>query len=238
MYSTPPNAFLRALSTDTLQRLSREMVLVDLERGVEIGVEGEAIAFIYFPLDALLSASRCTLDGFAVETRLVGCEGAANVAQTMGSGRFSSHLQAQIGGQALRISTQAFRQAAATSTSFGEAIWRGVEFQLWETEQSCLCLAAHPVEARLARWLLEAEERSARRGGELGITHEFMGIMLGAQRTTVTRVLGELSRRGLVATRRGSVRVTDAEGLGEVACECRAQSVAERGRLGLQPCHA
>lgn len=238
MFPTPPNAFLRALAPDILDQLSSEFVGVHLERGAELGAQGETIAFVYFPVNALISATRSALDGFTVETGLVGCEGAVSVAQVMGSGLCGSRLQAQIGGLAIRVPAPAFRRIAHHFPAFGKTMWQSVELQMWDAEQSSLCLAAHPVEARLARWLLEAEDRSANHGRDIGITHEFLAIMLGVQRTTVTRALGVFAERGLVVNGRAVVRVQDKAGLKALACECHADAQAERLRLGLEACPA
>ena len=238
MSLSPPNAFLRALAPEVLDQLSHEFVGVHLERGAEIAFAGETVAFVYFPLDSLISATRSALDGFTVETGLIGCEGAASVAQVMGSGLYGSRLQAQIGGLAIRVPAQTFRRVAQDDAACGKTLWQAIELQMWDAEQSSLCLAAHPVEARLARWLLEAEDRSARHGREMGITHEFLAIMLGVQRTTVTRALGQFSERGLIVNGRGVVRVNDKAGLKAIACECHAEAQAERLRLGLEACPA
>lgn len=236
MSQSPPNAFLRALAPESLARLSADFVAVDLKRGIEIGAQGDTIPFVYFPLDTLLSATRTALDGFTVETGVIGCEGAASVAQVMGSGHYGSRLQAQIGGRAIRVPAPAFRRVAADLGAFGKTIWHAVELQIWDSEQAAFCLAAHPVEARLARWLLEAEDRSASHGRDMGITHEFLAVMLGVQRTTVTRTLGEFAQRDPVINGRGVVRVHDKTQLKAIACECHADAQAERRRLGLEAC--
>lgn len=234
MSSAPANAFLRALEPQALARLSSQLSVVELALGDPVGKDGDIVEFVYFPLSALLSMTRSTLNGFAVETGVVGNEGAASVVAALGSGRHSSRLQTQIGGEALRITASAFRQAVSESSSIGQAAWSAVEFQMWEAEQSCVCLAAHSAEARLARWLLDAAERSGRLGRDLAITHEFLGVMLGVQRTTVTRILGHLADREMIQTRRGIVAVTDTDRLARVSCECRHEGVLERRRLGLE----
>jgi Mn-dependent DtxR family transcriptional regulator len=45
-------------------------------------------------------------------------------------------------------------------------------------------------------------------------------MMLGAQRTTVTAVAGELQRQGLIEYRRGHVKIVNRKGLEEKACDC------------------
>ena len=55
----------------------------------------------------------------------------------------------------------------------------------------------------------------------LDFTQEFLGMMLGARRTTVTVTAGVLQRSGLIEYRRGKVTILDRENLeGAVACDC------------------
>jgi DNA-binding GntR family transcriptional regulator len=63
------------------------------------------------------------------------------------------------------------------------------------------------------------------------LTHEFLAMMLGVRRTTVTDVMGSLQRAGLVQYRRGRVTILDHEGLRHRACECYDISRLEFDRL-------
>ena len=76
------------------------------------------------------------------------------------------------------------------------------------------------MEERLARWLLMVRDRVDRE--DLPLTHEFLGIMLGVYRPTVTVAVNMLERAGLIQHRRGLIRITDRPGLEAAACECYA----------------
>jgi CRP-like cAMP-binding protein len=91
---------------------------------------------------------------------------------------------------------------------------------LAQVQQSVVCNAAHPLEARLCRWLLATQDRVG--GPDIPLTQDALAEMLGSQRTTVTPVAGTLRRRGLIAYRRGEVRVLDRAGLEAASCECHA----------------
>ena len=80
------------------------------------------------------------------------------------------------------------------------------------------CNRLHEAEARLARWLLMAQDRT--RTDVLSLTQEFLGEMLGTQRTTVTTTAGVLQRSGFIQYRQGEVRILNREGLKEAACDC------------------
>ena len=63
------------------------------------------------------------------------------------------------------------------------------------------------VEERLARWLLMAHDRID--GDELALTHEFLSIMLGVRRASVTDMLRILAEEDLVALKRGTITILD-----------------------------
>lgn len=84
--------------------------------------------------------------------------------------------------------------------------------------QSTACNAVHPVEQRLARWLLMAHDRM--RSDNFPLTQEFAAMMLGASRPTVTIVASTLQKAGLITYRRGLVAIQDREGLEAASCEC------------------
>jgi hypothetical protein len=52
------------------------------------------------------------------------------------------------------------------------------------------------------------------------LTQEFLGMMLGVRRTSVTDVAHELKHRKLIEYSRGRVTILDRSGLEDRACEC------------------
>src|SRR3954467_5062229 len=84
--------------------------------------------------------------------------------------------------------------------------------------QSSACLAFHPVEQRLVRWLLEVQDRGD--SNELQLTQEFLSQMLGVQRPTASIAVNMLVSAALIAHRRGVIILLDRSNLEEAACEC------------------
>ena len=62
---------------------------------------------------------------------------------------------------------------------------------------------------------------------------EFLAIMLGVQRPTVTIIMGTLQDAGLITTRYGRIRVLKRRKLEQAACECYDVIRAHFERLGL-----
>src|SRR5437660_12865276 len=96
-----------------------------------------------------------------------------------------------------------------------------------------LCNAAHPVEARIARWLLEVLDRSG--GFDVPLTQSTLAHMLGVQRTTVNLAAGRLEAGGVINCRRGYMQVVRREQLERHACECYRSVKAYVSRLHALP---
>ena len=84
--------------------------------------------------------------------------------------------------------------------------------------QSTACNTVHSVEQRLARWLLMARDRMG--SDEFPLTQEFVAMMLGASRPTVTIVASTLQQVGLITYHRGNLKILDGERLEAASCEC------------------
>src|SRR5207248_1001486 len=77
-----------------------------------------------------------------------------------------------------------------------EAILRNLYVQTSQMAQTAACNRVHEVEERLARWLLLLQDLVG--GDKLVLTHEFLAIMLGTRRTTVTLAAGLLQKDGII----------------------------------------
>ena len=87
-----------------------------------------------------------------------------------------------------------------------------------ELEQSGACNALHRAEQRFAKWLLRCHDRID--GDTLHLTQEYLGSMLGSQRTTVNEAAQTLQKAGAIVYSRGKITIVDRAALERVACEC------------------
>jgi Mn-dependent DtxR family transcriptional regulator len=63
------------------------------------------------------------------------------------------------------------------------------------------------------------------------LTQEFLAMMLGVQRSSVSATAGILQRAGLIRYTRGNVTILDRAGLERQSCECYAIAKMEYDRL-------
>lgn len=234
MADRPTNTFLARLPDASWERLSQELRQVDLLLNDYIYRPGSIVETVYFPLSALISQVNRTISGQGVETAMAGIDGAAGLLESLGSGRSVWESMVQVDGVALAAPSRFIRWLAAEDPGFASCCWRLVEQQTMESQQSVACQALHAGEQRLARWILEAHDRTRGRN-PLPLTQETLASMLGVQRTTVTAFQARLQDRGMIGLRRGRVEVLDREGLDHAACECRRAVRERRMLLGLEP---
>ena len=117
-----------------------------------------------------------------------------------------------------RMPVDAFRREMDRRGAFYELHAHFAQALVGFILQSTACNAVHSVEQRLARWLLMAQDRME--SDEFPLTQEFVAMMLGATRPTVTLVAGTLQRAGPITYHRGHVTIVDREKLEAASCEC------------------
>jgi len=87
-----------------------------------------------------------------------------------------------------------------------------------QVAQTAGCNRLHDLEQRLARWLLLVQDRVG--SGLLKITHDFLAMMLGTDRPSVSLAAGALRKKKIIEYTHGSVKVLNRKKLESSACEC------------------
>ena len=203
---------------DQYRAISRFLVPVDLPLGMRLGEPNEPQDFLYFPVSGLISVDALTERGESVEVGVIGREGFSGIYGILGHRQAAHSIIIQGAGAGLRIRTSIVRDEFLKGGPFADLVHTFIYTQMVQMSQSVLCNRLHPVETRMARWMLTACDRM--QADSLNITQEFLAQMLGSRRTTVTVAAGQLQREGLIDYSRGRVRIVDRAGLEAKACEC------------------
>jgi CRP-like cAMP-binding protein len=216
--ATEQNRLLRQLGDEAYERLRPQLETVQLRNGQVIWEPNARIHSVYFPRTCVMSLIVVLEDDTGVESATVGREGMLGVPLALGVESTSSRAIAQVDGEAARMTGAALRQAMADEPSLNEIVLRYTQVLLEQTAQSVACNRRHSIEERCARWLMMTRDRVGR--DEFHLTHEFLALMLGTRRASVTVAAGMLQRAGLLTYTRGRVRILEREGLAEASCEC------------------
>src|ERR1041384_4049444 len=214
------NRLLATLPKKEYERLLPRLSTVSLVLGEELYEPGEAIKYVYFPNDSIISLIS-QLSGTAwLEVGMVGNEGMAGLAVFMGESSSSTRALVQGSGTAMRMSSAAVRKEANQLGSLHRLLHRYSHSLLTQVSQSAACNRFHLVNARLARWLLMTNDRLGLE--EFPLTQEFLSNMLGVRREGVSKAAGALQAASLIRYSRGMIAVLNRRGLEAKSCDCYA----------------
>lgn len=214
------NWLLARLEPEARARFQPLMRDVTLAKGEVLLRPGDQVQRVIFPETALIGLISAMPAGDTVQTAMVGHDGALGVFEACGTRQSAFLCEVQVAGRARAMGADDYRRMYDASAELRVGVHKYVEILLTEARQFVACNALHSVEARLARSILEALERS-QDGRTLPATQETLAQMLGVQRTTVTTALGQLQAAGAIRTARGLIEVRDAHRLEDAACCCR-----------------
>jgi CRP-like cAMP-binding protein len=223
------NRLLSLLSDNDYERLRPHLSPVVLEYRKSLYEASRPIEHVYFPIDGVASLVITTSDGHGAEVGTIGSEGFVGLPICLGDHEAPSSAYVQVPGTGLCMEAHRFRGEFERIPTLNVVMLRYAHAFLNEVAQSAACAHLHRVEQRCCRWLLMTRDRMPL--GDFLLTHEFLGMMLGVRRTTVTDVMGVLQKAGLIRYRRGHVTILDHEGLRHRACECYDISRLEFDRL-------
>jgi CRP-like cAMP-binding protein len=218
---TPPtgeNRLLQRLSADELSELKPLLKRVKLETGTVLHEPDSPVEHVYFPTGGLVSLLAVMQTGQVIETAVIGREGVVGGEIGAVGTQSAGQAMVQIEGSAWRIGAAPFLKVLDGSNGFRTLINRFHSVVVRQAHQSAACHAFHSVEARLARWLLQAADTTE--SNTVNLTQEFLSHMLGCQRTSVTLAAHALQKSGLIRYARGKIDILDRAAIEECACEC------------------
>ena len=212
------NLMLLALPPASLQSIARHFEPVTLERGRVLSRAEELVDRIYFANCGLVSLVKTMRDGRTIEASAMGIDGFTTPEALVDGSYAALDSIVQIGGTALVIERNKLFRAMAKNRALG-AIARGyVRVSIERLAQTAACNRLHSLEQRCCRWLLTAHDNV--QGDTFVLTHEFLAMMLGVQRPSVSIAASDLQKAGLIDYSRARVTIADRKGLENSACEC------------------
>jgi CRP-like cAMP-binding protein len=211
------NAILNGLGVLEAATITKGATLVNLEVRDRIYQPNEPISEVFFPLDCVLSIVTRMKDGNSIEVGTIGREGCSAIPLLLGATTTANESYCQVGGAAIKIDADVFQSLRANPT-FSHLLDRYVQAYVNMLGQLAACNRLHNVYERCARWLLMTQDRVGIQ--EIGLTHEYLAMMLGTQRSGVTIAAGTLQQAGFIRYARGTITILDREGLEGASCEC------------------
>jgi CRP-like cAMP-binding protein len=214
------NRLLRRLAAADFSSFEPQLKKTKMEQGTVLHPAGAAIEHVYFPISGMVSMLTILQTGQAIEIGMVGREGVVGGSISAEGSRSFAQAIVQMPGEAWRVGTAPFLKLFEASKNFRKQINAYQSILALQTQQSAACHALHTVEARLARWLLHAQDTVD--NDRIDLTQEFLAHMLGVQRSSVSLTAHALQKAGLIQYSRGKIKILDRKGVEEAACECYA----------------
>ena len=211
------NFLLNRLEPALLKKLAPHLSVVHLEQGQVLAKTHQLVQRVYFPHTGIISCVVELKGGGAIETGMIGRDGVWGASQALDSKVSLNHVLMQVPGTASVIDSERVRQLASEHPAFRDLLVQYEQFFLSQTQQTAACNAVHSIEARACKWFLRMNDLV---GPDLPLTQEGLAQMMGVRRTSVTSIVIELQKGGMISYSRGRIHITDLEQLRALACEC------------------
>jgi CRP-like cAMP-binding protein len=200
---------------DALLPALEKVVLV---KDQSIFLPGERASHVWFPASGMISIVALDAQGSAIEVATVGHAGMTGLAVVLGSETMIYASMVQVPGYGWRIETSAFRQAMERHPAIRAVMLRYVLAAMTQMGQNVACAQLHDTESRCARWLLLAHDDVE--GDSFPLTQDYLAMMLGVTRPSVSGAASALQKAGLIRYVRGQMEILDRPGLETLSCEC------------------
>jgi CRP-like cAMP-binding protein len=223
------NQILAALPPAVRGRLFPHLELVEISLGQVLYEPGLKMRHVYFPVDSIVSLLYVMRDGASAEISVVGYEGLVGISLFMGGESTSSRAVVQSGGFAYRLLGPRLVEEFHRHEELMTIVLRYTQALMTQMAQTAVCNRHHTIDQQFARWLLLSLDRLP--SDDLTMTQELIANMLGVRREGVTEAAGKLQKLGIIAYRRGHIRVLDRAALEQHSCECYAVVKSESDRL-------
>ena len=227
--STVRNRLLKVLSADDFALLQPHLQPMATKLRQTLITPYEPVTQVFFP-EVGYTSIVAEGSGGRVEVGLVGREGLVGASPVLlDSGTTPFHEFIQYPGEVLAIDAVSFCAAVDHSPTLRKLMLRYIQTKLVQARHTAYMNGAYNMDVRLARWLLMCHDRLD--GDEIEVTHEFIAMMLGVQRSGATLAVQTLEGNRLIKAVRGRVTIRDRDGLVALADGSYGTTEAEYARL-------
>jgi CRP-like cAMP-binding protein len=233
--SRSPNRLLANLTPADHELVRPHLHNLELVHAGVLAAAGSEIKDAFFPHSGIISLVVRLVDGETTEVAMIGRDGVFGASAALAGPAALVTAIVRSPGVCSALAIKRLHAAAEQSPTLRTTLIRHEQAIFVQARQSAACMASHTAMARLARWLLRA--RDAAGSDDLFFTQEFLGQMLGVQRSAVSYVAGTLREKGLIKFSRAQIRLVDVDGLRVMACECYETVKSELQQLERSTLH-
>jgi CRP-like cAMP-binding protein len=173
---------------------------------------------VHFPEDAVICQMTVMSNGDTLETSTVGLEGASWISASIGAPSMPCETIVAIGGDAHALSIDDLDREMQENHHFRDILTQYSHALLIHSMRMTGCTGLHSLEQRCARWILTTLDRVSQE--RFSITQEFLAMLLGVSRPSVSSLIAEFQKRGILTSQRGELTIRDRDALRLVSCDC------------------
>jgi CRP-like cAMP-binding protein len=218
--SRPANKLLASLRDEAYRRVAPHLEPTRLRAKQILYKPNQSINEVYFPETAVICLMSVMENGDTLETSTVGREGASWISASIGAPSMPCETVVAVGGDALVLGIDHLDREMKQNEHFRDVLTEYSHALLIHSMRMTACTGLHSLPQRCARWMLTTLDRVPE--NRFSVTHEFLAMLLGSSRPSVSGIIEDFIRKGMLRVDRGRVLVADRDGLMSVACECYA----------------
>jgi CRP-like cAMP-binding protein len=212
------NKILLGIPDDEYGLLRPYLGFLDMPHHLSLHERRARIEYAHFPNRGMVSLVIVTKEGKSVEVGVLGNEGFTGAPLAVGLRRSTVAEVVQIAGDGFRVGMTPLQRVLRSAPQLQAMLSRYAVLQGMQVAQTAACNRLHAVEQRLARWLLLAQDRVD--SGQLNLTHDFLAMMLGTDRPSVSLAAAAMQKKRVIEYTRGAVKILNRKRLEGFACEC------------------
>jgi CRP-like cAMP-binding protein len=199
------NRLLSLLPKEDFELLEGDLERVEMPRLFVLSQPNEPTSFCYFIDAGIGSIVASSPAGKRAEIGIFGREGMSPTALALEARSDPYSIFMQVGGYGHRVATAVLLDFLSRSVTFRTLLNRYTQTISIQTAYTGLSNALHHIDERLARWILMCHDRTE--GDRIELTHEFLAMMLGVRRPSVTTALHVLEGHQLITSERGLITI-------------------------------
>ena len=212
------NKLLNSLTGNELTQLLPYLEPISFRTGNYIYELGHQVSYVIFPETVVISQLCYLEDGSSTGVCVVGNDGLLGLGAVLGSNQAQFWSLATIGGTALRMRADDFRQRFLKGGELHKLVLTHANERMNQLAQRTVCNSRHRLEERLCSWLLMIQDRAA--DTDLPLTHEAISQQLGTRRAGITNLCNVLRDNGIISYHRAKITILNRAELEKSACEC------------------
>jgi CRP-like cAMP-binding protein len=212
------NQLLNSLEPAAFDRVAKKLTRMTLRSKDVVYKPNEPIDHVLFPENTVLCLLALMSNGDTIEAATVGREGASWISASVGAPSMPCETIVVIEGTALKLAIGDLDRELKENGHFRDVLTEYSHALLIASMRISACNGLHGLQERCARWILMTLDRTDT--DRFHVTKEFLAQLLGTNRPTLSVLVSQFEKAGMLRVEGRRVTLENRDRLKEAACEC------------------